>query len=99
MLYINPLIKNLISKKRSKKKPYGISALAIKPEIVISEPSEDKKLNWIVGDVTKFNFDDELVDIDESNKRLIIIFLVTGFILLIISTVLTIQYYFIRLET
>ena len=80
------------NEKRPKKKRYGIHALVLRPKIVI----EDRKLSWIKGDVTKFEFDDELVDVNESNKRLIIIFLVMSLILLIISTVLTIQYCFMR---
>ena len=52
-----------------------------------------------MGDVTKFDFNEELVDVDESNNRLIQFFLVTASFLLIATNILTIQYSFKGLGT
>ena len=73
--------------------------LPIKPGMETSENTTSKKLKWIMGDVTKFDFNEELVDVDESNNRLIQFFLVTASFLLIAANILTIQYSFKGLGT
>ena len=50
-----------------------------------------KKMDWIAGDVSKFNFNEELVSEDESNKRLTQMFLVLGVLLMVIVNVLIYQ--------
>ena len=57
----------------------------------------ETKANWITGDVTKFDFDEELVNEDESSKRLYRIFVTIAFLLLISATILTVQYSLLRL--
>ena len=48
--------------------------------------------SWITGDISRFDFDDELVNENESHKRLIRMFFMIALILLIIANILTIQY-------
>ena len=50
-----------------------------------------KKMDWIAGDVSKFNFNEELVSEDESNKRLTQMFLVLGVLFMVIVNVLIYQ--------
>ena len=52
--------------------------------------------NWITGDVSRFDFNDELVNENESHKRLISMFFMIASILLIIANILTIQYSSLR---
>ena len=80
--------------RQKKKKHLGINVLPIKTGMETSENTTSKKLEWIMGDVTKFDFNEELVDVDESNNRLIQFFLVTASFLLIAANILTIQYSF-----
>ena len=47
-----------------------------------------KEMDWIAGDISKFNFNEELVSEDESNKRLIQMFLGVGVLLMIIINIL-----------
>ena len=47
-----------------------------------------KEMNWIGGNVSKFNFNEELVSEDESNKRLAQMFLVAGVLLMAIVNIL-----------
>ena len=47
-----------------------------------------KEMDWIAGDISKFNFNEELVSEDESNKRLIQMFLGVGVLLMVIVNIL-----------
>ena len=53
---------------------------------------ETNSASWITGDVSRFDFNDELVDEDESQKRLICMFFIIALILLTIANILAIQY-------
>ena len=52
--------------------------------------------NWITGDVSRFDFNDELVNENESHKRLIRMFFMIALILLIIANILIIPYSSLR---
>ena len=58
----------------------------------ITNKVETMPAKWITGDVSKLDFDEGLVNEDESNKRLVRMFFIMAFVLLIIANILTIQY-------
>ena len=61
-----------------------------------SKKFETNSASWITGDISRFDFNDELVNKSESHKQLIRMFFVIALILLIIANVLTIQYSTLR---
>ena len=72
----------------------GISMLAVTTvnSLKITKKVETMPAKWITGDVSKLDFDEGLVNEDESNKRLVRMFFIMAFVLLIIAKILTIQY-------
>ena len=98
----NTLILQRQAKSNKKKSEFlGIGMLAMNSiKNMISSQNNTKvetKTNWITGDITKFDFDEELVNEDESSKRLYRIFVTIAFLLLISATILTVQYSLLRL--
>ena len=62
----------------------------------ITKKVEIEAAKWITGDVSRFDFNNELVDENESHKRLICMFFIIALILLTIANILTIQYSTLR---
>ena len=71
-----------------KKSSVNIKEKAASLHIPNTSNGKMKEMDWIGGDVSKFNFDDELVSEDESNKRLAQMFLVAGVLLMAIVNIL-----------
>ena len=74
------------------KKGIGMLAVTTVNSLKITKKVEIEAAKWITGDVSKLDFDEGLVNEDESNKRLIRMFFIMAFVLLIIAKILTIQY-------
>ena len=53
---------------------------------------DENDLNWLKGDVTRFDWNDDLISEDESNKRLIIIFFGISSVLMVVTNVLFFKY-------
>ena len=76
------------------KKGIGMLAVTTVNSLKITKKVEIEAAKWITGDVSKLDFDEGLVNEDESNKRLVRMFFIMAFVLLIIANILTIQYSF-----
>ena len=97
----NTLILQRQAKSNKKKSDlFGIGMLAMNNIRNMNNSQNNVKVatktNWITGDITKFDFDEELVNEDESSKRLYKMFVTIAFLLLISATILTVQYSLLR---
>ena len=90
----NTMVSKRLSKSINFKPPKGIGMLAVTTvnSMKITKKVETMPAKWITGDVSKLDFDEGLVNEDESNKRLVRMFFIMAFVLLIIANILTIQY-------